>query len=86
MDIASWESVDAESDRLIERGSPRKGPNEESRSSNESVWRCNERRREGDLLAWCEYFSGPLAGSLRARAEGYDQRAALFKARGEGIR
>ena len=85
MDIARSESVEADLEWLIERRLRRKDPNEESKLQNESVWRYNERWREENRLAWCEDFSG-LAGSLRARAEEYDQRAALLGDRGEGIR
>jgi hypothetical protein len=47
-----------------------------------SVAAYNARRREENRLAWCEYFSR-LAGTLRARAAEYDQRAALLEDRGE---
>jgi hypothetical protein len=40
----------------------------------ESARRYNTRRREENRVAWCDYFCH-LAGSLRARAEEYDQRA-----------
>jgi hypothetical protein len=71
--------------RMIEHRS-RKGeidPDELEAFYMESVRRYNARRREENRLAWCEYFSR-LAGSLRARAEEYDQRAARLEDRGEG--
>ena len=66
--------MEGELDRLIERRSRRKDPDEKSELWKESVRRYNARRREENRLAWCDYFSH-LAGSLRARAEEYDQRA-----------
>jgi hypothetical protein len=67
-------AVEAELDRLIERRSRQKDPDEESELWRESVRRYNARRREENRLARCDYFSH-LAGSLRARAEEYDRRA-----------
>jgi hypothetical protein len=83
--ISRSESVEADLDRLIERRSRRKDPDEESQLWNESVRRYNERRREKKRFACCDYFSR-LAGSLRARAEEYGQRAALLEDRGAGAR
>jgi hypothetical protein len=85
VDIARSEAVEADMERLIERHSRRKAPDEESKPWNELVRRYNERRREVNRLARCDYFSR-LVGSLGARAEEYDQRAALLEDRGEGIR
>ena len=85
MDVARREAADAELVRMIEHRS-RKGeidPDELEAFYMESVRRYNARRREENRLAWCEYFSR-LAGSLRARAEEYDRRAAVLEARGEG--
>jgi hypothetical protein len=73
-DIGRGEAVEAELDRLIERRSRQKDPDEESKAWQESVRRYNARWREENRLAWCDYFSH-LAGALRTRAEEYDQRA-----------
>jgi hypothetical protein len=94
VDVAHTEVADAELVRMIEHRS-RKGeidPDELEAFYMESVRRYNARRREENRLAWCEYFSrlawceyfSRLAGSLRARAEEYDQRAARLEDRGEG--
>ena len=83
MDIGRSEQVERELDAMIERRSRQKDPDEEHELWRESVRRYNARRREENRLAWCEYFSR-LAGSLRARAEEYDQRVALLEDRGEG--
>ena len=74
MDIAHGEMVERELDRLITRRSKHKDPEEQSEAWQQSVRRYNVRRREENRLLWCDYFSH-LAGSLRARAEEYDQRA-----------
>ena len=71
---APGEAVEAELDRLIERRSRQKDPEEESKAWQESVRRYNARRREENRLAWCDYFER-LSACLRARAEEYDQRA-----------
>jgi hypothetical protein len=83
VDIGRSEQVERELDAMIERRSRQKDPDEEHELWRESVRRYNARRREENRLAWCEYFSR-LAGSLRARAEEYDQRVALLEDRGEG--
>jgi len=83
VDIARGEMVERELDAMIERRSRQKDPDEEHELWKESVRRYNARRREENRLAWCEYFSR-LAGSLRARAEEYDQRVAQLEERGEG--
>jgi hypothetical protein len=72
--VAPGEAVEVDLNRLIERRSRQKDPDEESELWKESVRRYNARRREENRLAWCDYFSH-LAGSLRARAEEYDHRA-----------
>jgi hypothetical protein len=74
VDIARGELVEKELDQMIERRSRQKDPEEESEAWQESVRRYNVRRREENRLLWCDYFSH-LAGSLRARAKEYDQRA-----------
>jgi hypothetical protein len=71
---APGEAVESELDRLIERRSRQKDPDEESKAWQESVSRYNARRREENRLAWCDYFER-LSACLRARAEEYDQRA-----------
>jgi hypothetical protein len=85
VDIARGELVEAELDRFIETRSRKRDPDKEHELWEESVRRYDARRREDNRLAWCDYFSR-LAGSLRARAEEYDQRAELLESRGEGIR
>jgi hypothetical protein len=71
---APGEAVEAELNRLIERRSRQKDPEEESKAWQESVRRYNARRREENRLAWCNYFER-LSACLRARAEEYDRRA-----------
>jgi hypothetical protein len=83
MDISRGEMVERELDTMIERRSRQKDPDEEHELWQESVRRYNARRREENRLAWCDYFCR-LAGSLRARAEEYDRRAAVLEDRGEG--
>ena len=87
MDAAHTDAAEAELSRMIEKRS-RNGevdPDEREEAWKASVRRYNARRREENRLAWCEHFSR-LAGSLRARAEEYDQRAALLQDRGEAGR
>ena len=71
---APGEAVESELDRLVERRSRQKDPDEENELWKESVRRYNARRREENRLAWCDYFEH-LATSLRSRAEEYDDRA-----------
>jgi hypothetical protein len=76
VELARDERIEKELDAMIERRS-RKG--EVDRDDNEELWkesvkRYNARRREENRLLWWDYFSH-LAGSLRARAEEYDERA-----------
>ena len=77
MDLARGEMGEKELDAMIERRSRQKDPDEESELWQASVRRYNARQREENRLAWCDYFSR-LAGTLRTRAEEYDQRAALL--------
>ena len=91
MDVVHRAMVEAELNHLMEKRSPR----EMDRDERDELWKAsvavyNARRREENRLAWCEnrlawceYFSR-LAGSLRARAEEYDQRVAQLEDRGEG--
>jgi hypothetical protein len=83
VDMAKGEMVEKELDAMIERRSRQKDPDEEHELWQESVRRYYARKREENRLAWCTYFSR-LAGSLRARAEEYDQRVAQLEERGEG--
>ena len=69
--------VEKELDHLITRRSTQKDPEEHSEAWQQSVRRYNVRRREENRLAWCEYFCR-LAGTLRARAKEYDQRAQML--------
>jgi hypothetical protein len=81
VEIARGELVEKELNVLIARRHDRRVADEGERPAlekwQESERRYDERRREENRLAWCDYFSR-LAGSLRARAEEYDQRAALL--------
>jgi hypothetical protein len=83
VDIGRSEQVESELDAMIERRARQKDPEEVSELWQVSVRRYHARRREEHPREWCEYFSH-LAGSLRARAEEYDHRAALLEDRGEG--
>jgi hypothetical protein len=84
MDVVHRDTVEVELNRLIERRSSREtDPDERDELWKASVATYNASRREENRLAWCEYFSR-LAGSLRARAEEYDQRVAQLEERGEG--
>jgi hypothetical protein len=74
VDIGRSEQVESELDAMTERRARQKDPDEEYELWRESVRRYNARRRDENRLAWCDYFSR-LAGSLRVRAEEYDQRA-----------
>ena len=88
MDVARADTIDAEFDRLISKRAlqdRRPDPGEQEELWKASVRRYNARSQEENRLAWCDYFSR-LARSLRARAEEYDQRAALLGDRGEGFR
>jgi hypothetical protein len=81
---APAEAVEAEINRLIERRSRQKDPDEQVELWKESVRQYNARRQEENRLAWCDYF-GRIAATLRSRAEEYDYRAqALLEDRGEG--
>jgi hypothetical protein len=75
--VAPGEAVEGELDRLIERRSRQKDPEEESELWQASVRRYNARRREENRLAWCGYFER-LATCLRARAEEYDHRVQML--------
>jgi hypothetical protein len=81
VDIARSEAVEADLNRLIEKRHDRRVVEEAERPAEEmwaeSVRRHNARRREENRAAWCEYFCH-IAGSLRARAEEYDQRAQML--------
>jgi hypothetical protein len=77
LDIARGEMVEKELDAMIERRSRQKDPEEASEAWQESVRRYNVRRREENRLAWCDYCFR-LAGSLWARMEECDRRAALL--------
>jgi hypothetical protein len=74
VDIARGEMVERELDAMIERRSRQKDPDEEHELWQESVRRYNARRREENRREWHGYFCR-LAGSLRSRAEEYDDRA-----------
>jgi hypothetical protein len=65
---ASGEAVESELDRLIERRSRQKDPDEESELWKESVRAYTARRREEMRAAWCEHHQGQ-AVRLRAVLE-----------------
>ncbi len=67
-DIGRGEMVEGELDRLIERRSRQKDPDEESELWQESVRRYNARLREERRAAWCEHHQGQAA-RLRAVLE-----------------
>jgi hypothetical protein len=71
--VAPWESVEAELDRLIERRSRQKDPDEESELWQESVRRYKARRREEMRAAWCEHHQ-EQAARLRTVLEGLASR------------
>jgi hypothetical protein len=80
MDIARGEMVEKELDILIERRS-QKGetePDEREELWKESVRRYNEQHQEELRAEWHGYFCR-LAGTLRARADEYDRRAAKLE-------
>ena len=76
--LAHSEMVEKELNTLIERRSRQKDPEEEHELWRESVRRFNERRQEELRAEWHGYFCR-LAGTLRARAQEYDRRAALLE-------
>jgi len=55
---APGEATEAELDRLIERRSRQKDPDEESELWRESVRRYNDRKQEQLRNEWCEYHQG----------------------------
>jgi hypothetical protein len=65
---APGEAVEADLDRLIERRSRQKDPDEESELWKESVRAYTARRREEMRAAWCEHHQGQ-AVRLRAVLE-----------------
>ena len=79
MDITRSELVEKELDILIERRSRREpDPDEREEIWKTSVRAYNARREEENRQAWCDYFCR-IAGTLRARAEEYDRRAAQLE-------
>jgi hypothetical protein len=80
VNIAHSEMVEKELDILIERRS-QKGetePDEREELWKESVRRYNEQHQEELRAEWHGYFCR-LAGTLRARADEYDRRAAKLE-------
>ncbi len=79
MDIARGEMVEGELDRLIERRSRQKDPDEESELWRESVKRYEEKRRQMARLEWHAFHCGQAARH-RAVLEGliasHEQQAA----------
>jgi hypothetical protein len=81
---ACADTVDAELERLIGRHGRREpDPDEREEIWKESVRAYNERRQEEIRAEWHGYFCR-LAGTLRARAQEYDLRAAKLS-EGEGV-
>ena len=75
VDIAHSEKIEKELDVLIERRSRKEtDPEEEHELWRESVRRYSARKQEELRAEWHGYFCR-LAGTLRARAKEYDQRA-----------
>jgi hypothetical protein len=75
MDVVRRDSVEVGLNRLMEKRSSREtDPDERDELWKASVAAYNARIREENRLAWQSYFCR-LAGSLRARAEEYDDRA-----------
>jgi hypothetical protein len=61
VDIARSEAVEADLDRLIDRRSRQKDPEEASEAWQESVRRYNVRLQEERRAAWCEHHQGQAA-------------------------
>ena len=84
---APGEAVEADLDRLIERRSRQKDPDEESELWKESVRRYNDRKQEQLRNEWCEYHQGQAA-RLRAVFEpliaGYEQQAERYRNQPKG--
>jgi hypothetical protein len=81
LDIAKGEATEKELDLLITRRHDRRVVEEGERPLQEA-WMESERRharqrQEENRQAWCEYFYS-LAGTLRERAQEYDQRASAL--------
>ena len=70
---APGEAVEAELDRLIQRRSQQKDPDEESELWQESVRRYKASRREEMRAAWCEHHQ-EQAARLRTVLEGLASR------------
>ena len=84
---APGETVKAELDRLIERRSRHKDPDEESELWQASVKAYTARRREEMRAAWCEHHQGQAA-RLRAVLEeliaGHEKQAESYREQPEG--
>jgi hypothetical protein len=79
VNIAHSEMVEKELDILIERRSQKEmDPEEKEELWKASVRAYNARRQEELRVEWHGYFCR-LAGTLRARAEEYDRRAAKLE-------
>jgi hypothetical protein len=84
VDIARGELVEKELDILIERRSHREpDPDEREELWKTSLRAYNKRRQEEIRTEWHGYFCR-LAGTLRARAQECDRRAAKLN-EGEGV-
>ena len=89
---APGEAVESELDRLIERRSRQKDPDEESELWRKSVRAYTARRREEMRAAWREYHQGQAArhrGVLESLIAHHEERARELLAdedRGEGVR
>ncbi len=84
---APGEAVESELDRLIERRSRQKDPDEESELWRESARAYTARRRDEMRAAWCEYHTeraASLRRNLVALAEGHEAAAKLLDVQQEG--
>jgi hypothetical protein len=76
---APGEAVEAELDRLIERRSRQKDPDEESRLWQESVGAYEHKRRQMARLEWHAFHSGQAArhrATLQALVDHHEEQAA----------
>ena len=78
-DISKGEAVEADLNRLIERRSRQKDPDEESRLWQESVKRYEEKRRQMARLEWHAFHCGQAErhrATLQALIEHHESEAA----------
>jgi hypothetical protein len=86
-DIGPGEAVESELDRLIERRSRQKDPDEENELWKESVRRYNDRKQEQLRNEWCEYHQGQAARHRTVLEEliaGHEQQAERYRNQPKG--